>query len=392
MRRRAAVTTSIPNHAQGPGTTASSSSQKQTSTEQLVIKLSHNCDISVIHASVLACLSEKKRTALPNAEKELSDLHRDLESCMCVPRIRQIEIRIAALERTIRDNEDAKAEQTYITKAEKIFGMYQHLLDMKTDELSLEKIIEDYLSLASCHIPLVVQKDKKPTIHKCRHCGINLTGVYTSVSGVRVCPRVNCQTENHVFKAAAAAPKEYNVWGNLLKAYERFIGDTELKNINVIMADLDIYFGTIGKPSGEYYRKQPVNEMGRKDGTSHHTLCDALSVLKYKTYYKNYMYIGHMYYGWELQSLDHLLPEIKRNFDRKQAVWETLTPDQKQGQSNLSTEFRMCMELNHVGILCDTSWFNISTTQKTLEKNYSVYTLMCHGAGFEFPHPYIGTR
>ena len=377
MRRRCVQTASI--SVSPPCASAALPSHLPT---LMTVIVSPSCDILAIHAKILSIL-EARAASRPSSALELTSLETELETCMSVPRIRQLEAQIESLRKTAGVTE----KETYIGRTRKILATHSKLLSQPSSEDMLEHTVTEYLAIAAEYMPLVIEREKRQVVYKCKHCATSLAGVPTSFGGIRVCPRANCQTENHIFRVTAVVPKEYNVWGNLLKAYDRFVGETELKNINVIMADLDIYFNSIGKLTGEYYRKQPLNAMGRKDGTSHRTLCEAFSVLRYKSYYKNYMYVGHMYYGWELWSLSHLLPQIKRNFDRKQAVWETLTTDQKQGQSNLGTEFRMCMELNHVGIMCDISWFNISTTQKTLEKNYSVYTLMCKGADIPFPHP-----
>jgi len=353
----------------------------------LIVKFSINCDISSIHQVVLKHLA-KQADDEPKLQKELQNVTQLIEASMCIPEIKFFETRKLKIEQELASISKHTKEFAYTSRANRYIELYRHLSSVSAvaNEIQLERVISDYLALAAEYIPLYVQREKHKNTQRCVYCGANLSNICANAAGIKICANTRCGMENSAIKNISSASKEYDVWNNFLKTYYRFTGVTELKNIDIVMSDLDIYFTSKGKPSGEYYRRQPLNAIGRKDGTSHVSLCEAFVILGYVGYYKYYMYIGHKYYGWKLWQLDHLLVQMEKNFKLKQEAWKQLTSDQKQGQSSLSTEFRLCMELNHVGVPCDISWFRISEKQKSLEKNFSVYRLMCQGAGFTFPH------
>jgi len=341
--------------------------------------------VQQIHQQVLLSFAAQRST-LPELVKRVAVLDERIEKSMSVSDIKSMEIERSHAQREIKDISEGNSERYYQERANKLLGRHSMLA---SDDHSgrAERLSNDYLCLASQYVSIRTSKEKRSMSRQCSYCGADIGLTPTDGAGVKACRNPACGFENNVVKTLSASPKEYDVWGNFMKAYRRFTGATKLNNIAMVMQDLDRYFAAEKKPSGEYYRRLPLNEIGRKDGTSHETILKAFEFLGYETYYKNYMYVCHRYYGWELPSLDHLLGAMEENFKRKQEVWKRIAGRDRQGKSSIPTEIRLCMELNHVGYRCDISWFNVTDRPETLEKHFTTYLIMYQGAGFELPHP-----
>jgi hypothetical protein len=261
-------------------------------------------------------------------------------------------------------------------------------IDLNEIEIKREKIVDSYLAIAKSYAQITIKKNKtEKNINRCGLCGKLLCESNLSISGFIACSNINCGSDNYFGKTAINSQKEYDPWGNFLKAHKRYNGTAPIKfNIITLMEDLDSYFLDIGDMPGEYYRLCPSNENGRKNGTSHENICKALKCLGYNSFYKNYMYICHEYYGWELPNLIGKEILLEKNFREKQKYWNQMSFDEKEGKSSLATEYRLCREYQHIGYKCELSDFKISIKEKTLLKYDKIYSRMCFMAGYKFPH------
>lgn len=342
--------------------------------------------IQQIHQQVLDSFARQRET-LPVMISRVESLTARIDKSMSVSSIKSMEIERSHVQLEIKDIMEGNSEKHYTKQANWLLNRHSMLANETGQSDRAERLANDYLCLASQYISLKTKREKQCLNTHCSYCGADMSLNPIDGAGVRSCHNVGCGFENNIAKTLSASPKEYDVWGNFIKAYRRFTGATKLNNIAIVMQDLDRYFASHKKPLGEYYRRLPLNEIGRKDGTSHETILKAFDFLGYETYYKNYMYVCHKYYGWELPNLDHLLEVMESNFKRKQEVWKRIAGRDRQGKSSLPTELRLCMELNHAGYKCDISWFNVTDRPETLEKHFTTYLIMYQGAGFELPHP-----
>jgi hypothetical protein len=265
--------------------------------------------------------------------------------------------------------------------------MYMDYNKLSQEEILRERMVEKYFDIARKYMTITVEKEKSlvapPDI--CIYCGLSLRMAVANRSGHRICPNPNCGSDNKITRLVAAAPKEYDVLANFLKTFRRHMGIQTIKfSIDVLKRDLDIHFASINKHVGKYYRSLPLDANGRKKGTSHKTLTDALDTLGYKDFYKDYMFICHKYYGWELPKIGHLLETVKLNFTRTQNEWKKLTPAEKEGSSSLPTQYRLCMELRRVGYMAPLSDYRLPTVKETLRRYDRVYQRMSERAGFTF--------
>ena len=340
-------------------------------------------NIFSVHDEVIANFKHRA-SSLPDLEQRLLDLGEEIDRSLSVPNIKRLEIEHKTVSLKMHAIVSGEEEKQYRQTATMLLGKHSRL-SRAGDVAGADRASTEYLAIASKYVTIRVKKERKRPSITCVYCGADISLVAANSVGVRICTSQGCGFDNAPPKSSLSS-KEYDVWGNFLKAYKRFTGAIKVRNIGIVMQDLDKYFVLQGRPAGAYYRSLPVNDVGQKDGTSRDDIFKAFSDLKYRTYYKNYMYVCHEYYGWLLPSLDHLLPVIKNNFDLKQEVWRAMVERENRGQSSLPTEFRLCMELNHAGYECDVSQFKVSDKMETLERYYSTYQAMCTGAGFKFPH------
>jgi len=259
------------------------------------------------------------------------------------------------------------------------------------NERSIEKLVDSYLAVAVKYIDIIIDKTVvSHTNNICMFCGQSLVGGKTLSTGTILCPNESCGGENKYMSSIQLPPKEYDTWKNLYKAHCRHMGKAQIKfNIDIMMKDLDDYFTLVcdpPKPPGEYYRSLPLDTDGKKAGTSHYILCDALKVIGYQQFYKDYMYVCNVYYGWKLPELSKLEPVMESNFRLKQDEWDNMTVEERGGKSALATGYRLCREYQHAGFNCTLDDFRVSSRRATLDRYDKAYKMMCVRAGFKFPH------
>ena len=254
-------------------------------------------------------------------------------------------------------------------------------------ELARERTVALYMALLeSLRLPTItITKEKieiKDKVGLCALCNASLYGCVPLLSGYLICPM--CGSSNKP-KSSATSSKGYDALSNLLKTFKRYICVIEPKcDIEDVKAKLDEYFLAKGEKGGAHYRTIPLDERGRKAGTSIDGLCLALKMLGHDDLYRHYMYVGHHYYGWKIPNLKHLEEVIIRNFRAKQEVWDNdMTETEKGGQSNICAEYRLCRECQHAGYDCDLTDFKVSRKPRTLEKYDNGYAVMCRRSGFE---------
>lgn len=365
----------------------------------IVVKYSRNYDIVYIDNVI----KEKLRLETGNAiglEKEIERLEQQVEDSMSVPFINATTLKIKRLTIKVEKLKKDAVTQKYISETKDYIRKYKSIpkeeivvdiMDLNQvrvtpTELQIERIVDEYLSKAVNYIELVIEKEVlEANLHYCISCEYDLSSIPSTRTGIRICP--SCEAENKIPRAAYMALKEYDVFGNFLKAHRRYTCSIELKfDIKILMKELDVYFASTGEKPGKYYRDLPSKKNGRKEGTCQMRLCDALKAIGKVSYYKYYSSIGMHYWGWKPALLDHLLETIKKNFQIKQDEFDKMDPDERGSHSAPPTEFRLWAEYNHAGYKCDISLFKISRKPATLNRYIKTYSLMCERAGIKFPH------
>jgi len=379
--------------------------QSELQQEKLPLEVAYSTDYNIVELDrrITKLLTHTKQE-VDDVNEELRLLQSEIDIATSVVSLKHLQARQKKLETRYDDLVTNKRQESYKNRTSEYLSIYADMhndakridatrLDsykLTDEEKKKERVVDQYLSIAASFVEMKITKQTLNIIDECSQCGASLYGVLVSESGHRICPNPTCEVDNHLTKIQGLPPKEYDPYKNFLKAHKRYIGgnkgvfSTEL--LETLMSDLDSYFTQKGEKDGAYYRALPLNERGRKDGTSHEAICKAFKQLGYEYFYKYYMYICHVYYGWNLPDLAGLEEQIERNFRAKQEIWDSMSSDERGGQSSLSTQYRLCREYQHVGYECDLSEFKVSRKIKTVSRYDRAYSIMCTRSGFKFPH------
>jgi len=359
---------------------------------------------------------KQKLSAAPVKEKELlKKLARSqelLEEACRVVTINRLKQEIAELKKELNDvtqvytlanysSETFYLIQEYITMPENEQTnnlMSVTPLKISASELKKSKLVDNYLAIAKKYMPMKIEKTKpqSESAHKqiCLSCFESILSLVYDSKGNRIC---QCGAENRADRIEQSSGKDYDVLTNLIKSVRRDTC-TQLFNfdVEILLEKLDTYFESMGKHTREYYKNIPVNEFGRKKGTSQDDIIAAMRELKYNDYYRDYLYICHRFYGWERLDVSNYESLIKDHFRATQYVWDNLmTEAEKERSSSLPVEYRKfkhyqlinenektndetCLEYR---IPCDVSHFKFAKKPETVKMYDRIWKIMCDRAG-----------
>jgi len=308
---------------------------------------------------------------------------------------------IKNLENKIDDITYLKSLNEYIQKSQKVLSEYKsmkkkiHLIIMddnetieseKDEEFNLKiKRIEKYIEIAEEYIPirLVRKVEFKPSC--CPNCGYCLKNVFLDENGCKTCPECDCEYYAMIKSSNKEVTKSSNYTNesegleNFMRTFMRYQGFQSDKPSPTLYEELDNYFELSGIPKSEEIKKLPCDEHGRKPGTNHKMLLNALSTIKKSEFYEDVNLIGHEYWGWELPNLMHLKDKIASDYIKTQRVYFQIPPEERQRESSLGTQFRLWKHLQLLGHPCTMNEFKIAENQESLRKHDKLWKMMCEG-------------
>jgi len=253
------------------------------------------------------------------------------------------------------------------------------------DDLDLT---EKYFSVCRDYIKINFHKNIEEDI-KCVGCGLSLEEP-SHVEFSVVCR--NCDTINSSMK-----PSKYirdvefgnTVYDediiNFIKVLDKFEGKNTCPIHPELYNELDNYMENLNMKRGDYYRKQPINEKGKKDGTSKRILWQALESLSYNQYYEEASLICHRYWGWKLPDLSFYRDKLIEDYQSTQAVWNIIKGEFKRSAS-LGTQYRLYVQLLAVGYECEREDFRIQEMVDSLRLHNRAWGRMCKETGVAY-HP-----
>jgi transposase-like protein len=176
-----------------------------------------------------------------------------------------------------------------ITHRLKMLKDFENLKIFLQKELEFSKIYNEHKSkdaselyLDFCSKYIIIERIKNISNEfKCKGCGVNLEDLNEEREGFLVCDICNCinsylipnqyvrDIEKHMFYI----DEDTN---NFIKILDKFEGKTNLILDKFFFDKLDEYFLEIGGVTGEEIRKLPLNDKGKKDGTSRKILWGAV--------------------------------------------------------------------------------------------------------------------
>lgn len=247
-------------------------------------------------------------------------------------------------------------------------------------------LIEKYLGIAGKFYPLQITHRCKFKSGTCKNCGVDLIKDHITPDGIIFCQE--CETEHfttinsHLSKEGNLTVNSDESKENFYRALVRFEGMQAEKPCSELFIDLDKYFLSLGRPSGEEIKRYPLNSDGTRGDTDHQMLWSALSKINWTQYYEDTNLIGHIYWGW---ALPQITPEQKskilEHYDKTQYVFHQIPVDERVRVSSLGTQYRLFRHLQLVGYPCTMKQFKIAENSDSLRIHDRLWQKMCLGTG-----------
>lgn len=181
-------------------------------------------------------------------------------------------------------------------------------------------------------------------------------------------------------KLSSSMRNEYKNIINFQKCLLRFMGKQNDKIPDQVFKDLDDYFISYGLPIGESLRSLRKID-GKVEGTSREMMYKALSHTGNSKYYGDINLICHLYWGWDLPNISHLVETIMEDYRKTQNVYNSM---EKERSSCLNTQFRLFKHLQARGYQCTIDDFKIVKTRDILEYYDITWQHMCEQTGLTF--------
>lgn len=173
---------------------------------------------------------------------------------------------------------------------------------------------------------------------------------------------------------------DYNDCDTFVSALNRFQGIYSGKIPDSLYEKLDEYFMLKQANVGSYYRELPLDEFGKKDGTSVNMLKLALGDIKCSEYYNLINLIGHHYWGWSLPDLSKIKDKIIEAYNLTQEVYEIY----KTRESSLNVNMRIYWHLKAEDYPCRAEDFCFLSSRDSLEYHQTMWKIMCDKTGVKF--------
>ena len=283
-----------------------------------------------------------------------------------------------------------KDEEEFIEKIVNEVDLKKYIYESKKfleRENNLKNSLE-YLEIAKNYVNIETIKKIENSVN-CVGCGESLEDIEEDKEGMFTCENCNCindyikptkyvkDTEHHL------ANNDDDI-SNFIKTLSKFEGKNVSSIPDVLFVKLDEYFINNGMEKGIYYKKQKLNDEGKKKNTSKKKMWKALEKLSYNQYYDEINYITHIYWGWELPDLTLYRAMIIRDYQITQKVWQRIKKDYKRSAS-LGTSFRLLSHLKAVGYpYCKREDFKIQDMVDSLRLHNDAWRRMCEETGVKF--------
>ena len=256
-------------------------------------------------------------------------------------------------------------------------------------EYELEKsdvILQRYLDLCSKYIS--IECIRKNTFKlKCKGCEKELESDEENDDNIYVCS--DCECINTFLK-----PNTYSRIGdrfimpeddtvNFIKVLDKFEGKNEPHPPESLYEDLDDYFLSMKMKCGDYYKRLPLNDKGKKDDTSKKKLWDALEHTGNNRYYDESNFIAHRYWGWELPDITLFRDKLIVDYQETQNVWNKIKHNYNRSAS-LGTQFRLFVHLKAIGYECNREDFKIQDMVESLRLHNDAWKIMCEETGLNY--------
>ena len=325
---------------------------------------------------------QKLKETIPVLEAKKKKNQKLLENERDTSRIIYLKKEIDKIERDIDDYSD----NISISKYEQ--GVKHILKQIETCENNVPQfLMDEYFSVANKYINIDIIKEIVEET-KCINCGKHLDDD-TNMDNVVICPHCDAiNTTMRLTKFTRDVEYGNTVYDeditNFIKVLEKFEGKNSTPIHESLYDELDEYMKSIDVKPGSYYKDLPLDDEGKKKGTSKRLLWQALERLGYNQYYDEINRIAHVYWGYTLPDLSHYKDQLIEDYQNTQTVWKKIKGDYDRSAS-LGTQYRLYKQLLAVGYPnCHREDFRIQEMIDSLRLHDHAWKRMCEETGVKF--------
>jgi hypothetical protein len=346
--------------------------------DKIIVYLSNKINLDQIDKAILHKFKQLK-IDIENNKSDIEILSKKLENTVIESKRIDIKLKIDEEMIYIKNIEEEIALKKY--KKEK----GDLLIDYKND---IDKI-KNFLEIAKDYINIEIIKKIEDNI-KCNGCDLDLKEIGENFDGVYICPECNC-ISNYIKPIKYIKDSEHYLMNsgdddinNFIKVLSKFEGKNVSLIPSILYEKLDEYFLSIDMKKGDYYKKLPYNEDGKKENTTKRKMWSALEELGYNQYYDEINYITHVYWGWRLPDLTLYRDQIIKDYQITQQVWQRIKKEYKRSAS-LGTQFRLYSHLKSIDYpYCKREDFKIQDMIESLRLHNDAWKRMCDETGIKY--------
>lgn len=325
---------------------------------------------------------QKLKETIPQLKSRKKRYQKELEGEKDVSKVLYLKKEIKKIGNTIKDYQQDISINKYIELTQSVLEQ----IELSHGVVS-QSLMDTYFSVAKKYINIDIIRDVTEE-SSCVNCNEPIDE-NTNIDNVVICP--NCDAINTIMRLTRfIRDVEYGntVYDeditNFIKVLEKFEGKNSTPIHEGLYDELDEYMKSVDIKPGSYYRGLPLNEEGKKEGTSKRLLWQALERLKYNQYYDEINRISHVYWGYALPDLSHYRDQLIEDYQNTQTVWKRIKKDYDRSAS-LGTQYRLYKHLLAVGYPnCRREDFRIQEMIDSLRLHDHAWKRMCEETGVKF--------
>lgn len=368
------------------------------------IEYENSYPIDIVHREIIDRLEQK--VELVDLEDRL-DLQREkMKRCRSIVERNNVRRQIDEIRAEIEALTSGKNLREYVAQAEPIvaqftaLGPYVESVRFDTDvviedetapsstsveDINRINLIERFIQIAKRYVNITVVRVSKTFRDRCVNCGTDMSNVAVGEIGEQICPDCNTIRQSHSSGSTSIKKnsdnRRYDVAHTFRRELNQFQGIQNGTIPQVIYDELDEYFVSRGALPAEKIRHLPLDEYGKREGTSVKMLADGLKHINQRDLYKHINLIGKNLWGWRLHDLKELTPKIMENFSLTQKEFPHVEKDRS---SNICSQHQLLQQLRLVGVKVDISDFKLPKME-ALKASEKIWKQMVERAGL----PYI---
>jgi len=278
-----------------------------------------------------------------------------------------------------------KRKRMSVSSFDEYFSNYKSILDEYRDTDNM-LVLQRYLDLCSIYVKIECIKQIDIAV-RCKGCSKELESDEESEDNIYTCS--DCQCINTFLKPNSYTRISNNFSSseddtiNFMKVLDKYEGKNEPHPPDEIYEELDRYFVSMNMEKGEFYRKLPLTNSGKKQHTSKKKLWDALENTGNNRYYDESNFIAHKYWGWKLPDISLNRERLISDYQETQNVWNKIKHNYNRSAS-LGTQFRLYVHLKAINYECEREDFKVQDMVESLRIHNDAWRIMCEETGLKY--------